>query len=85
MDSNFHKVKSYLEDESLFRDIEKSAEYQDPLSLNNIMEQSAHTDSAPIDVEDIQLEPKSSHQKSMQSKSNAANRKQKQNQAQGQV
>jgi len=49
---DFRKVKSYLEDESLFKDIERSTEYQDPLNLN-IMEQSVHTDTAPVDVEDI--------------------------------
>ena len=31
---DFRKVKSYLEEESLFRDIERSTEYQDPLNLN---------------------------------------------------
>ena len=48
-------MKRYLEDESsLFKDIERSAElyYQDPLNINV---ESAHTDTAPVDVEDIQL------------------------------
>ena len=50
---DFRKVKkSYLEDESLFKDIERSTEYQDPLNLN-IMDQSANTDAAPVDVDDI--------------------------------
>ena len=65
---DFRKVKSYLEEESLFRDIERSTEYQDPLNLN-VMEQSKQTESEPIDVEDIQFEQKSS-QKS-QSRSNS--------------
>ena len=56
---DFRKVKSYLEDESLFKDIERSSEYQDPLNLN-VVEQSLHTDTNPVDVEDIQLEQKSS-------------------------
>ena len=45
-------MKSYLEDESLFKDIERSTEYQDPLNLN-AMEQSVNTDVAAVDVEDI--------------------------------
>jgi len=49
---DFRKVKSYLEEESLFKDIERSTEYQDPLNLN-VMEQSQQTDTAPVDVEDI--------------------------------
>ena len=50
---DFRKVKkSYLEDESLFKDIERSTEYQDPLNLN-IIDQSANTDAAPVDVDDI--------------------------------
>ena len=65
---DYRKVKNYLEEESLFKDIERSTEYQDPLNLN-AMEQSAHTESAPVDPEDIQLEQKSS-QKS-QSRSNS--------------
>ena len=46
------KMKRYLEDESsLFKDIERSTEYyQDPLNINV---ESVHTDTAPIDVEDI--------------------------------
>jgi len=53
---DFRKVKkSYLEDESLFKDIERSTEYQDPLNLK-IMDQSANTDAAPVDVDDIQFE-----------------------------
>ena len=48
-------MKSYLEEESLFKDIERSTEYQDPLNLN-VMDQSANTESAPVDPEDIQLE-----------------------------
>jgi len=35
---DFRKVKSYLEEESLFRDIEKSTEYQDPMNLHGMME-----------------------------------------------
>jgi len=48
------KMKRYLEDESsLFKDIEKSTEYyQDALNINV---ESAQTDTAPVDVEDIQL------------------------------
>ena len=49
---DYRKVKSYLEEESLFKDIERSTEYQDPLNLN-VMEQSVHTESAPVDPEDI--------------------------------
>ena len=52
---DYRKVKSYLEEESLFKDIERSTEYQDPLNLN-VMDQSANTESAPVDPEDIQLE-----------------------------
>ena len=68
---DFRKVKSYLEEESLFRDIERSTEYQDPLNLN-VMEHSKQTESEPIDVDDIQFEQKSS-QKS-QSRSNSKKR-----------
>ena len=54
-------MKKYLEDEqsSLFKDIERSTElyYQDPLNINV---ESAHTDTAPVDVEDIQLIEKES-------------------------
>ena len=56
---DFRKVKSYLEEESLFRDIERSTEYQDPLNLN-VMEQSVNTESVPVDVEEIQFEQRSS-------------------------
>lgn len=55
---DFRKVKSYLEDESLFKDIERSTEYQDALNLN-IMggEQSGNdTDTQAVDVDDIQFE-----------------------------
>ena len=56
---DFRRVKSYLEEESLFKDIERSTEYQDPLNLN-VMEQSQHTESAAVDVEDIQFDHRSS-------------------------
>lgn len=50
---DYRKVKSYLEEESLFKDIERSTEYQDPLNLN-VMEQSVHTENnAPVDPEEI--------------------------------
>lgn len=66
---DYHKVRRYLEDESLFKDIERSTEYQDPLNLN-VMEQSLQTESAPVGVEDIQFEQRSS-QKSQKSRSNS--------------
>lgn len=50
---DFRKVKSYLEDESLFKDIERSTEYQDPLNLNVVDPSAMNTDTAPIDTEDI--------------------------------
>ena len=31
---DYRKVKSYLEDESMFKDIERSTEYQDPRDVN---------------------------------------------------
>ena len=58
--SKYKKVKSYLEGDSLFKDIEKSTEYQDNLIVN-VMEQSVNTDhSAAIDVDEINLEARSS-------------------------
>ena len=68
-DKEFRKVtkmKKYLEDESsLFKDIERSsAEYQDSADPLNINVESVHTDTAPIDVEDIQLVERGSSQKS---------------------
>ena len=53
---DFRKVKSYLEDESLFKDIERSTEYQDPLNLHVADPSAINTDTAPVDTEDIQME-----------------------------
>ena len=72
-DKDFRKVKSYLEEESLFKDIERSTELNDPLNLN-VMENSANTDAAPIDIEEIQLEQKSSHKEESHSRSNSRKR-----------
>ena len=53
--TKYKKVKSYLEGDSLFKDIERSTEYQDNLIVN-VMEQSVNTDhSAAIDVDQINL------------------------------
>ena len=54
----YRSVKSFIEDESLFKDIERSTEYQDPLNLN-AMEQSVQSESAAVDVDEINFEEKS--------------------------
>ena len=51
---DFRKVKRYLEDESLFKDIERSTEYQDPLNLNAMEQSAQNTDTAALDTEDMQ-------------------------------
>ena len=70
--NKYKKVRSYLEGDSLFKDIDKSTEYQDPLIVN-VMEQSVHTDqSAAVDVDEINLEAKSSQKSQSKSRDRIA-------------
>ena len=70
--TKYKKVKSYLEGDSLFKDIERSTEYQDNLIVN-VMEQSVNTDhSAAIDVDQINLEARSSQKSNSKSRDRIA-------------
>ena len=70
--TKYKKVRSYLEGDSLFKDIERSTEYQDPLIVN-VMEQSVNTDhTGAIDVDEINLEARSSQKSHSKSRDRIA-------------